>query len=63
MKRKRNHHEEANNNNDSKKIRAEISHQDEEVETFAKEEFVLTREIADNAVLKDIAGNKWRIGK
>jgi hypothetical protein len=30
--------------------------------SLLKKEFVLTREIADNAILCDITGNQWRIG-
>src|ERR1700704_1468035 len=71
MKRKRQHIEESynhnSNNNDNKKLRfwadENVSLNPKETETDEKkEEFVLTREIADNAVLSDIAGNKWRLG-
>lgn len=73
MKRKRQQLEEQinhNNNNETKKLKyaAEdnsILFDESEINTSTDEkrdEFVLTREIAENAVLSDIAGNKWRIG-
>lgn len=73
MKRKRNQAEENycsyNNINVGKKFRLaeneNISDDNNEADTSMeekKEEFVLTREIADSAILSDIAGNKWRIG-
>lgn len=71
MKRKRNQHEESNNNDD-KKVRydeeEEVMNENNDDEQgfenslLKKDEFVLTREIADNAILFDIAGKKWRIG-
>lgn len=69
MKRKRNQTEESHSqNNDSKKSRIDHEPLDEEVNggdtslDEKKEEFVLTREIADSAVITDIAGCNWRIG-
>lgn len=77
MKRKRHQVEDAfhnnNNNNESKKLRVapveevcldqtDVTEADTSLEEEKKEEFVLTREIADSAILSDIAGNKWRIG-
>lgn len=77
MKRKRIHledngpHHTNNNTNEGKKSRfapddSDVEDQDvPEVDTSTeekKEEFVLTREIAENAILTDIAGIKWRIG-
>jgi len=70
MKRKRNHTEESISN-DVKKLRFESNndYESEEEENKAdlsteekSEEFILTREIADNAVLTDIVGRQWRIG-
>lgn len=71
MKRKR-HQTEESNNNETKKLRFEKEDEiisDNEDYNYAdesiggkKEEFVLTREIAENAVLTDISGNLWRIG-
>jgi hypothetical protein len=67
-------HNNNNINNESKKLRvsapapalvldsSEITEADTSLEEEKKEEFVLTREIADSAVVTDIAGNKWRIG-
>lgn len=67
-------HNNNNNHHETKKLRvsapapalaldvSEITEADTSLEEEKKEEFVLTREIADNAVLSDIAGNKWRIG-
>lgn len=74
MKRKRSPVEETNsnnNNNDGKKFRFADEdgclEQNGEIDGDTsteeqKDEFVLTREIAENAILSDIAGNKWRIG-
>lgn len=70
MKRKRHQIEEEEshvniNNNESKKLRIDSSFEEDDVDTSfeqKKEEFVLTREVADSAVLTDIAGSKWRIG-
>ncbi|KAG5681649.1 hypothetical protein PVAND_011064 [Polypedilum vanderplanki] len=71
MKRKRNQNDESNNNVD-KKLRYDEEHsnvnQSNEISDLdnslieKKEEFVLTREIAHNAILRDIAGKQWRIG-
>lgn len=73
MKRKRNQIEDnCNNNNDNKKHRLVEEESDiyqlEDNENNAslgekKEEFVLTRELADNAILTDLSGRKWRIGE
>lgn len=72
MKRKRNQIEENhnnNNNNDGKKLR--FAAEENELDAYdgantsseeKREEFVLTREVADNAILSDITGKKWRIG-
>lgn len=74
MKRKRNQcNDETNNNCNEKKLRIEEAttgngENDREVITefdtsiSKKEDFVLTREIAHNAILCDITGNQWRIG-
>lgn len=71
MKRKRHQIEDGDshvNINDTKKVRIDpFSDPGEEDDIDnsldeKKEEFVLTREIADSAVLTDIAGSKWRIG-
>lgn len=77
MKRKRQQLEEPinhnvnNNNNETKKLKyaaednSSIVHDESEIDTTTDEkrdEFVLTREIAENAVLSDIAGKKWKIG-
>lgn len=68
MKRKRNQGDENYSNNNGKKIRYDPDNLEplgNTAETSVEErteEFVLTREIAENAVLSDIAGNKWRIG-
>lgn len=69
MKRKRNQIEEppcyaSINNNDTKKSRIDHTPETELDSSLEnkKEEFVLTREIADSAVLTDIAGCKWKIG-
>lgn len=71
MKRKRNHNDESNNNMDKKlRFDEEVNYNrsnncDSELDNSlneTKEEFVLTREIADNAILHDIAGSEWRIG-
>ena len=78
MKRKRNPYEEKythsnnNNNNDNKKMRVEVEensildHLDEQdldtTNEEGKEEFVLTKEIAENAILSDISGDKWKLG-
>lgn len=73
MKRKRNQcNDDTNNNCNEKKQRIEETTGDdenglEEITEFdtsisKKEEFVLTREIAHNAILCDISGNQWRIG-
>lgn len=75
MKRKRNQcNEETTNNCNGKKLRIEetannieIDENEDELGEFdtsisKKEEFVLTREIAHNAILCDISGNQWRIG-
>lgn len=75
MKRKRNQIEETyysnNNNNDGKKFRfADDDESHEQLEDNEadisneekKEEFVLTPELADHAILTDITGKKWRIG-
>lgn len=71
MKRKRNQcNDDSNNNFNEKKQRIEESagqNDSQEITEFdtsisKKEEFVLTREIAHNAILCDIAGEQWRIG-
>lgn len=74
MKRKRNQVDETgttnnNNINDGKKLRfaADENELDDYDEANTsneekREEFVLTREVAENAILSDIAGNNWRIG-
>lgn len=70
MKRKRHHIEESySHNNDGKKLRFENTsscpfvegEKDSSTEKH-HEEFVLTREIADGAILTDITGSKWRLG-
>jgi hypothetical protein len=67
-------HNNNNINHESKKLRvsapvpdlaldvSEINEADTSLEEDKKEEFILTREIADSVVLSDIAGSKWRIG-
>jgi serine/threonine protein kinase len=73
MKRKRNQCNDGTNNNcNEKKLRIEEAaageyENDEDITEFdtsisKKEEFVLTREIAHNAILCDISGKQWRIG-
>lgn len=73
MKRKRNQNEEiisSNSNSNSstdKKMRVNEEVIEEDIPVLdnsllEKKEFVLTREVADNSILCDIAGNKWRIG-
>lgn len=74
-KRKRQHVEENfNNNNNETSKKSKVSHIEAKVhyeiesefettlEEEKKEEFVLTRDIAEHTILKDITGNKWRIG-
>lgn len=70
MKRKRHEESYTPSHNNNKKLR--ITEHENSLNSYdeidlgsteeRKEEFVLTREIADNAVLSDIAGNKWRLG-
>lgn len=74
-KRKRQHVEEnfINNNNETSK-KSKVNHTEERIqyeiesefdttlEEEKKEEFVLTREIAEHTILNDITGKKWRIG-
>lgn len=65
MKRKRNNQCSEENCN-GKKSRIDET-DDEELCEFdtsisKKEMFVLTREVAHNAILRDISGNQWRIG-
>lgn len=72
MKRKRNQvNDDTNNNCNEKKLRIEEplagNENGDEITEFdtsisKKEEFVLTREIAHNAILCDISGKQWRIG-
>lgn len=75
MKRKRHQIEEENfcssnnNNNDGKKFKLADEDLEEldpnDADTSAdetKEEFILTPELADNAILTDITGKQWRIG-
>jgi hypothetical protein len=72
MKRKRNQTEDANqNSNDEKKFKPQSKNVVEEQTDdhdldisleSKKEEFVLTREIAEHEILSDISGKKWRIG-
>ncbi|KAL7035401.1 hypothetical protein ACKWTF_008346 [Chironomus riparius] len=72
MKRKRIQNEESNNNNNSntdKKVRvseevneSNSDHNELDNSIIERKEFVLTREVADNSILCDIAGNQWRIG-
>lgn len=66
MKRKRNQcNEESNVNCNGKKLRIEETEEEQcefDTSISKKEEFVLTREIAHNAILNDISGNQWRIG-
>lgn len=74
MKRKRNqcnNIDESNNNNNNsningKKLRIDETEEEElgefDTSISKKEEFVLTREIAQNAILYDITGKQWRIG-
>lgn len=77
-KRKRQQVEEhlINNNNNETSKKSKVSHSEEQqeqqyeiesefditLEAEKKEEFVLTREIAEHTILRDITGNKWRIG-
>lgn len=74
MKRKRNQIEDTsthnnNNVNDGKKLRFAV--EDFELDVYDEantsneeksEEFVLTRQVAENAILSDIANKNWRIG-
>lgn len=73
MKRKRNQPEENSQNcNEEKKLRF-TEESPNSCENFdfdldlcsenKKEEFVLTREIAEHEILADILGNKWRVGE
>lgn len=67
MKRKRNQCNEETNVNNCNGKKQRIEETEEELCEFdtsisKKEEFVLTREIAHNAILNDISGNQWRIG-
>jgi hypothetical protein len=71
MKRKRNQTEEFHQScNDEKKFRFNESdhfeqHYDNNLDVSSesrKEDFVLTREIAEHEVISDISGKKWRIG-
>lgn len=74
MKRKRNQcNDDTNNNCNEKKLRiieeatgnGEDGHEvitEFDTSISKKEEFVLTREIAHNAILCDISGKQWRIG-
>jgi hypothetical protein len=73
MKRKRNQTEETNQSiNYGKKFRfnesvhSSVQHYDNnnlDMSTESKkEEFILTRDIAEHEVLSDITGKKWRIG-
>jgi serine/threonine protein kinase len=70
-KRKRQHVEENSNNNNnnnnevSKKFKTnhlDESRIDDISFELKKEEFVLTREVAEHTIVLDITGNKWRIG-
>lgn len=62
--KKRKCHEKQNNNNNNSDNETEndIINGDESLAEEKKEEFVLTKEIADNVIITDISGNKWRIG-
>ncbi|CAO1416311.1 unnamed protein product [Diamesa tonsa] len=51
-----------NNNNSENETENNITNGDESLAEEKKEEFVLTKEIADNVIITDISGNKWRIG-
>jgi hypothetical protein len=71
MKRKRNQTEDVNqNSNDEKKFKPQSKNVAEQIDDHdldislesKKEEFVLTREIAEHEILSDISGKKWRIG-
>lgn len=70
MKRKRIQNEESNivNSNSDKKVRVSEDfnesncHSELDNSIIERKEFVLTRDIADNSILCDIAGNQWRIG-
>lgn len=71
MKRKRIQNEESNNinSNSDKKVRVneeldESKSDQNELDNsiIERKEFVLTREVADNSILCDIAGSQWRIG-
>lgn len=65
MKRKRNQIEETSH--DNKKFRLyesteQINNNFDSSFENKKEDFILTQEIAENEILSDISGNKWRIG-
>lgn len=71
MKRKRIQNEESNNSNSNsdKKVRvseevneSKSDHAELDNSIIERKEFVLTREVADNTILCDIAGSQWRIG-
>lgn len=63
--KKRKCNEKQSNNSDSdngNETENNINNGDESLADEKKEEFVLTKEIADNVIITDISGNKWRIG-
>lgn len=51
-----------NNNSSDNETENNIYNGDESLAEEKKEEFVLTKEIADNVIVTDISGNEWRIG-
>lgn len=64
-KRKRHHVEESNNNNNDTNKKFKVEERRISMDCsfeVRKEEFVLTREVAEHTIVCDITGNKWRIG-